>query len=87
MTFRLLPIVLLLSGCAVADAFNTGVAAIADGTKYVVDRIGGEQAPADGPGAGTPPPAGGTMTGASGPTGGPDIQPAPAGTVETAPLN
>ncbi|MEO3431958.1 hypothetical protein [Inquilinus sp. CAU 1745] len=86
MTFRLLPIVLLLSGCAVADAFNTGVAAIADGTKYVVDRVSGEPAPADGsPGA--PPPAQGTATGASGPTGGPTIQPAPAGTVETAPLN
>lgn len=84
MTLRLLPIVLLLSGCAVADAFNTGVAAIADGTKYVVDRISGEPAPADGsPGA----PASGTATGATGPTGGPTIQPAPAGSVETAPLN
>lgn len=84
MTLRLLPIVLLLSGCAVADAFNTGVAAIADGTKYVVDRISGEPGPADGsPGA----PASGTATGATGPTGGPTIQPAPAGSVETAPLN
>lgn len=83
MTFRLLPIILLLSGCAVADAFNTGVAAIADGTKYVVDRMSGEPAPADGSSG---PPAG-TSTGESAPTGGPTIQPAPAGTVETAPLN
>lgn len=47
---RLIPLAaLLLSGCAVGDAIGTGIAAIGDGTKYIVDRVGDE------PAAGTAP--------------------------------
>ncbi|HET8726346.1 MAG TPA: hypothetical protein VFO41_02445 [Alphaproteobacteria bacterium] len=42
MSVRFLPVLLLLSGCAVGEAIGTGIAAVGDGTKYVIKKIDGE---------------------------------------------
>lgn len=80
MKFSLLPVLLLLSGCAIVDALGTGFSAVGDGTKYLVDKIDDRGAvPAATPSPAQPVPrADGS---------GPVITPAPSDTIEVVPLD
>lgn len=83
MKLLFLPVVLLLSGCAIVDALGTGFSAVGDGTKYLVDKMGSQGQPGTAPAGGpTPARAESRVDG-----GGPLITPAPTDTIEVVPLD